>query len=81
MASVPSIGCLLAKNQYYRKSSISSLSSLSSSDSVSFMDDDKSLQGLPEVAESTWWFKSFFHSEPVLSNVRSKDVSASSNHS
>ncbi|XP_047415785.1 pancreatic progenitor cell differentiation and proliferation factor-like protein isoform X1 [Sciurus carolinensis] len=76
MASVPSIGCLLAKNQYYRKSSISSVSSLTSSDSVTFIDDDRPLQGLPEVAESTWWFKSFFYSEPVLSNVRNKDLSS-----
>lgn len=75
MASVPSIGCLLAKNQYYRKSSISSDSSLTGSDSVNFMDDDKFQQGFPEVAESTWWFKSFFHPGPVLSNVRSKDPS------
>uniref|UniRef100_A0A8C5Y3Y7 Pancreatic progenitor cell differentiation and proliferation factor like n=1 Tax=Microcebus murinus TaxID=30608 RepID=A0A8C5Y3Y7_MICMU len=77
MASVPSIGCLLAKNQYYRKSSVSSVTSLTGSDSVNFVDEDKSQQGLPEVAESTWWFKSFFHSEPVLSNVRMKGLSAS----
>ncbi|CAD7672056.1 unnamed protein product [Nyctereutes procyonoides] len=51
MASVPSIGCLLAKNQYYRR--------------------------LLNVAESSWWFKSFFHSEPVPSDVRRKDLSAS----
>ncbi|KAM5137534.1 pancreatic progenitor cell differentiation and proliferation factor-like protein isoform 2-T3 [Callospermophilus lateralis] len=76
MASVPSIGCLLAKNQYYRKSSISSVSSLTSSDSLNLID-DRTLQGLPEMAESTWWFKSFFHSEPVLSNVRNKDLSSS----
>ncbi|XP_011801066.1 PREDICTED: pancreatic progenitor cell differentiation and proliferation factor-like protein isoform X1 [Colobus angolensis palliatus] len=76
MASVPSIGCLLARNQYYRKSSVSSVSSLTGSDSINFIDDDKSQQGLPEVAESTWWFKFFFHSEPVLSNVRIKDLSA-----
>ncbi|KAM5211693.1 pancreatic progenitor cell differentiation and proliferation factor-like protein isoform 1-T1 [Hipposideros larvatus] len=76
MASVPSIGCLLAKNQYYRKASISSVSSLTGSDSVNFIDEDKSLQGLPEAAESTWWIRSFFHSEPLLSNVR-KDLSTS----
>ncbi|XP_072874746.1 pancreatic progenitor cell differentiation and proliferation factor-like protein isoform X1 [Chlorocebus sabaeus] len=76
MASVPSIGCLLARNQYYRKSSVSSVSSLTGSDSINFIDDDKSQQGLPEVAESTWWFKFFFHSDPVLSNVRIKDLSA-----
>ncbi|KAM5137532.1 pancreatic progenitor cell differentiation and proliferation factor-like protein isoform 1-T2 [Callospermophilus lateralis] len=80
MASVPSIGCLLAKNQYYRKSSISSVSSLTSSDSLNLID-DRTLQGLPEMAESTWWFKSFFHSEPVLSNVRNKDLSSSGTHS
>ncbi|KAM6171271.1 pancreatic progenitor cell differentiation and proliferation factor-like protein [Erethizon dorsatum] len=77
MASVPSIGCLLAKNQYYRKPSISSVSSLTGTDSADIIDDEKPLPGLPEVAESTWWFKTFFHSEPVLSNVRSKDSSAS----
>ncbi|KAG3274185.1 hypothetical protein H1C71_019732 [Ictidomys tridecemlineatus] len=81
MATVPSIGCLLAKNQYYRKSSISSVSSLTSSDSVNLIEDDRTLQGLPEMAESTWWFKSFFHSEPVLSNVRNKDLSSSGTHS
>ncbi|XP_027456965.1 pancreatic progenitor cell differentiation and proliferation factor-like protein [Zalophus californianus] len=75
MASVPSIGCLLAKNQYYRKASISSVSSLT--DSVNIIPDDKSQQGLPKVEESSWWFKSFFHSEPVLSDVRGKDLSAS----
>ncbi|KFO30564.1 pancreatic progenitor cell differentiation and proliferation factor-like protein isoform X2 [Fukomys damarensis] len=77
MASVPSIGCLLATNQYYRKPSISSVSSLTATDSVNIIDEEKPLQGLPEVAESTWWFKSFFYSEPVLSNVRSKGLSAS----
>ncbi|XP_077873323.1 pancreatic progenitor cell differentiation and proliferation factor-like protein isoform X1 [Ictidomys tridecemlineatus] len=85
MATVPSIGCLLAKNQYYRKSSMSSVSSLTSSDSVNLIEDDRTLQvyliGLPEMAESTWWFKSFFHSEPVLSNVRNKDLSSSGTHS
>ncbi|XP_058555047.1 pancreatic progenitor cell differentiation and proliferation factor-like protein isoform X1 [Neofelis nebulosa] len=77
MASVPSIGCLLARNQYYRKASISSVSSLSGSDSVNVIPDDKSQQELPKVAESDWWFKSFFHSEPELSDVRRKDLSAS----
>ncbi|VFV42482.1 pancreatic progenitor cell [Lynx pardinus] len=112
MASVPSIGCLLARNQYYRKfkeqdwmtvcdseengnrtrsrllsnqycqeASISSVSSLSGSDSVNVIPDDKSQQELPKVAESDWWFKSFFHSEPELSDVRRKDLSASSSHS
>ncbi|CAK6438949.1 unnamed protein product [Pipistrellus nathusii] len=73
MASVPSVGCLLAKNQYYRKPSISSVSS----DSVNFIDEDKHLQGLPDMAESTWWLKSFFHSEPVLSTEIRKELLAS----
>nr|XP_031548008.1 pancreatic progenitor cell differentiation and proliferation factor-like protein isoform X1 [Vicugna pacos] len=45
MASVPSIGCLLARNQYYRKASVSSAASLAASESVSFTDDDKARQG------------------------------------
>ncbi|TKC45240.1 hypothetical protein EI555_010280, partial [Monodon monoceros] len=53
----------LAPNQYYRKSSVSSGNSLTASDSVHFVDADTSQQGLPEVAEPTWWFKSFFQSE------------------
>nr|XP_031548010.1 pancreatic progenitor cell differentiation and proliferation factor-like protein isoform X3 [Vicugna pacos] len=44
MASVPSIGCLLARNQYYRKASVSSAASLAASESVSFTDDDKARQ-------------------------------------
>ncbi|XP_022371357.1 pancreatic progenitor cell differentiation and proliferation factor-like protein [Enhydra lutris kenyoni] len=75
MASVPSIGCLLAKNQYYRKASISSVSSLT--DSVNIILDDKSQQGLLKVEESSWWFKSFFNCDPVLSDVRREDLSAS----
>ncbi|XP_077019307.1 pancreatic progenitor cell differentiation and proliferation factor-like protein [Tamandua tetradactyla] len=81
MASVPSAGCLLAKNQYYRKSSISSLSSCSGSDTVTFIDHDKFQQGPPDVAETTWWFKFFFSSEPVPTNVGSKDLSAGGMHS
>ncbi|KAM5298285.1 pancreatic progenitor cell differentiation and proliferation factor-like protein [Ctenodactylus gundi] len=76
MASVPSVGCLLAKNQYYRKQSVSSVSSLAGSDSVIFPDYEKPPQGSPEVVESTWWFKFFFHPEPTLPSVRSKDLSA-----
>ncbi|XP_037658872.1 pancreatic progenitor cell differentiation and proliferation factor-like protein isoform X2 [Choloepus didactylus] len=76
MASVPSAGCLLAKNQYYRKSSVSSVSSFSGSDPVNVIDHDKSQQGLPDVAESTWCSKWFFHSESVTSNVGGKDLSA-----
>ncbi|XP_008824679.2 pancreatic progenitor cell differentiation and proliferation factor-like protein [Nannospalax galili] len=72
--------CLSDGSGFYlflTESSISSVSSLTSSDSANFLVDDKSLQELTDVAESTWWFKSFFHSEPVLSNVKSQDPSAS----
>ncbi|KAI4539810.1 hypothetical protein MG293_010205 [Ovis ammon polii] len=41
MASVPSAGCLLARNQYYRKASVSSGTSLTSPDSANFVGDDK----------------------------------------
>ncbi|XP_016054446.1 PREDICTED: pancreatic progenitor cell differentiation and proliferation factor-like protein [Miniopterus natalensis] len=75
MASVPSIGCLLAKNQYYRKASVSSLSS----DGLGFADegDKRPPEGLPEMAEPTWWLKSFFHADPVLSDVIRKELCAS----
>ncbi|XDB57192.1 hypothetical protein ABFV05_010808 [Capra hircus] len=76
MASVPSAGCLLARNQYYRKASVSSGTSLTSPDSANFVGDDKAQLGSPEVAESTWWFKSFFQSVPVFSNVKREDQSA-----
>ncbi|KAB0405609.1 hypothetical protein E2I00_002410, partial [Balaenoptera physalus] len=61
------------------QASVSSGTSLTGSDSVHFVDDDKSQQGLPDVAESTWWFKSFFQSEPVLSNVKREDQAACGN--
>ncbi|XP_036596914.1 pancreatic progenitor cell differentiation and proliferation factor-like protein [Trichosurus vulpecula] len=64
MASVSIAGCLLTQNQYYRKSSISSVNSFSGSDPAHLTDVEKAHQGLPEAAESTWWFKSFFHSDP-----------------
>ncbi|MXQ81030.1 hypothetical protein E5288_WYG012664 [Bos mutus] len=41
MASVPSAGCLLARNQYYRKASVSSGTSLTGPDSANFVGDDK----------------------------------------
>nr|XP_031548009.1 pancreatic progenitor cell differentiation and proliferation factor-like protein isoform X2 [Vicugna pacos] len=69
MASVPSIGCLLARNQYYRKASVSSAASLAASESVSFTDDDKARQGQPEVAGPTQWLWSFFQPESVQSDV------------
>ncbi|KAF0881379.1 PDPFL protein, partial [Crocuta crocuta] len=59
------------------EASISSVSSLTGSDSANVIPDDKSQQGLPKEAEADWWFKSFFHSEPMLSDIRRKDLSAS----
>ncbi|XP_044522270.1 pancreatic progenitor cell differentiation and proliferation factor-like protein [Gracilinanus agilis] len=81
MASVSIAGCLLTQNQYYRKSSVSSVNSFSGSDAINFTDIEKTHQGLPEAAESTWWFKSFFHSDPVLPDAGRKDLVANSNNS
>uniref|UniRef100_A0A8C3L0E9 Pancreatic progenitor cell differentiation and proliferation factor like n=1 Tax=Chrysolophus pictus TaxID=9089 RepID=A0A8C3L0E9_CHRPC len=76
MASVPSAGCLLAKNQYYRKSSVSSSSSCCS-DPVSVAEQDKAFHGLPELLDKCWWIKSFFHCEPSPPTVGRKALSAS----
>ncbi|XP_044863117.1 pancreatic progenitor cell differentiation and proliferation factor-like protein isoform X2 [Mauremys mutica] len=83
MASVPSAGCLLAKNQYYRtrlnsESSVSSGSSSFCSDPVNFSDQDKAHHGLPELFDKCWWIKNFFHSEPSSPNVNGKTISTSS---
>ncbi|TRZ24607.1 hypothetical protein HGM15179_002494 [Zosterops borbonicus] len=81
MASVPSAGCLLAKNQYYRTrlNSESSVSSSSSccSEAVNITDQDKAVHGLPELIDKYWWIKSFFHSEPSPPTVGRKTLSAS----
>ncbi|XP_053105782.1 pancreatic progenitor cell differentiation and proliferation factor-like protein [Hemicordylus capensis] len=84
MASVPSAGCLLAKNQYYRTrlNSDSSVSSSSSSCSEPMASEqEKHFNGLPEVFERCWWIKSFFHCESVPQNVGRKTLSASSANS
>ncbi|XP_075272296.1 pancreatic progenitor cell differentiation and proliferation factor-like protein [Opisthocomus hoazin] len=85
MASVPSAGCLLAKNQYYRtrKNSESSVCSSSSccSDAVNTTDQDKAFHGLPAIIDKCWWIKSFFHSEPSPPTVGRKRLSASSANS
>ncbi|NWR75221.1 PDPFL protein, partial [Centropus unirufus] len=67
MASVPSAGCLLAKNQYYR----SECSGVSNG--VGFF----LSVGLPEIIDKYWWIKSFFHSEPSPPTVGRKTLSAS----
>ncbi|XP_009901989.1 pancreatic progenitor cell differentiation and proliferation factor-like protein [Dryobates pubescens] len=85
MASVPSAGCLLAKNQYYRtrQNSESSASSSSSccSDAVNATEQDKAFHGLPDIIDTYWWIKSFFHSEPPPPTVGRKTLSASSTNS
>ncbi|XP_077208560.1 pancreatic progenitor cell differentiation and proliferation factor-like protein isoform X2 [Paroedura picta] len=85
MATVPSPGCLLAKNQYYRarlnsESSVSSSSSSCCSDSMNFSDQEKAFHGLPEVFEKCWWIKHFFQCESPQ-NVGRKTLSASSANS
>ncbi|KFP43871.1 Pancreatic progenitor cell differentiation and proliferation factor-like, partial [Chlamydotis macqueenii] len=65
MASVPSAGCLLAKNQYYRISQCLMMWVLCP------------FAGLPELIDQCWWIKSFFHSEPSPPTVGRKTLSAS----
>ncbi|NXI22347.1 PDPFL protein, partial [Sterrhoptilus dennistouni] len=80
MASVPSAGCLLAKNQYYRSeccllspNTRPPFSPLVLSNVVGF----SSSAGLPELIDKYWWIKSFFHSEPSPPTVGRKTLSAS----
>ncbi|NWX90138.1 PDPFL protein, partial [Nothoprocta ornata] len=88
MASVPSAGCLLAKNQYYRSKCppasaggslgrrVQGLSELrvqlGVSDSIFCL-----LAGLPELIDKGWWIKSFFHCEPSPPTVGRRTLSAS----
>ncbi|NXF64697.1 PDPFL protein, partial [Ciccaba nigrolineata] len=71
MASVPSAGCLLAKNQYYR-SKCSTGPGVPGHCGASI-----GLGGLPELIDKCWWIKSFFHSEPSPPTVGRKTLSAS----
>ncbi|KFQ49504.1 Pancreatic progenitor cell differentiation and proliferation factor-like, partial [Nestor notabilis] len=76
MASVPSVGCLLAKNQYYRSKCTAGRvqccpSLLSNGWAFS------PLAGLPELIDKCWWIKSFFHNEPSPPTVGRKTLSAS----
>ncbi|NXN18307.1 PDPFL protein, partial [Indicator maculatus] len=80
MASVPSAGCLLAKNQYYRSKSwagaaFSSILPVTQPgpNGVGF----SLLAGLPDIIDKYWWIKSFFHSEPSPPTVGRKTLSAS----
>ncbi|XP_069047614.1 pancreatic progenitor cell differentiation and proliferation factor-like protein [Lepisosteus oculatus] len=64
MASVPSAGCLLARNQFYRTrlNSTSSNSSTSSSSCDYSGDHEKApvSQGIQVPFEKCWWLKNFF---------------------
>ncbi|NWH91936.1 PDPFL protein, partial [Aegithalos caudatus] len=75
MASVPSAGCLLAKNQYYRSECcVLSPNTPRPSCRSSFL---STWGGLPEVIDKYWWIKNFFHSEPSPPTVGRKTLSAS----
>nr|XP_033790632.1 pancreatic progenitor cell differentiation and proliferation factor-like protein [Geotrypetes seraphini] len=84
MASVPSAGCLMARNQYYRTRQNSESSVCSSSSSCSGLnpgnplDREKANHGLPETYEKCWWLKNFFHCETVPSTSVRIDTSAGS---
>ncbi|NXE93135.1 PDPFL protein, partial [Menura novaehollandiae] len=85
MASVPSAGCLLAKNQYYRSECSAGPGAACRpqtqpppfsppvSNAVGF----SPLAGLPELIDKYWWIKSFFHSEPSPPTAGRKRLSAS----
>ncbi|KFQ34445.1 Pancreatic progenitor cell differentiation and proliferation factor-like, partial [Mesitornis unicolor] len=89
MASVPSAGCLLAKNQYYRNQDkafhgiapffLTVFSSLACSlfSQCLMVWAFFPLAGLPELIDKCWWIKSFFHSDPSPPTVGRKTLSAS----
>ncbi|NXL31857.1 PDPFL protein, partial [Glaucidium brasilianum] len=78
MASVPSAGCLLAKNQYYRsKCSAGPGVPGHRGASMGLVGSFSALAGLPELIDKCWWIKSFFHSEPSPPTVGRKTLSAS----
>ncbi|NXL66568.1 PDPFL protein, partial [Chordeiles acutipennis] len=89
MASVPSAGCLLAKNQYYRSKCAAGRGwgggapggglgppSLSGGALRVVATQEKSKR-LPELVDKFWWIKSFFHNEPSPPTVGRKTLSAS----
>ncbi|KFO05653.1 Pancreatic progenitor cell differentiation and proliferation factor-like, partial [Balearica regulorum gibbericeps] len=87
MASVPSAGCLLAKNQYYRSKRSGDREGCSGGGRLSFPSrcpgcycswkKSESVSGLPDLIDRCWWIKSFFHSEPSPPTVGRKTLSAS----
>ncbi|NWJ03140.1 PDPFL protein, partial [Crypturellus undulatus] len=72
MASVPSAGCLLAKNQYYRSKCAPARPEGTRGTGIF-----SPLAGLPELVDKSWWIKSFFHCEPSPPTVGRKTLSAS----
>ncbi|KFP17293.1 Pancreatic progenitor cell differentiation and proliferation factor-like, partial [Egretta garzetta] len=81
MASVPSAGCLLAKNQYYRSKCSGGRAALLFPPSPFPHGRGGAPQEeggwLPELIDKCWWIKSFFHSEPSPPTVGRKTLSAS----
>ncbi|NXM05615.1 PDPFL protein, partial [Tyrannus savana] len=82
MASVPSAGCLLARNQYYRSECSGGLGAACLLPVLLFrqyliMWSFPPLAGLPDLIDKYWWIKSFFHSEPSPPPVGRKTLSAS----
>ncbi|NWU81675.1 PDPFL protein, partial [Onychorhynchus coronatus] len=81
MASVPSAGCLLAKNQYYRSECSGGPGATCRPQihppqylTMWFF---PPLAELPDLVDKYWWIKSFFHSEPSPPPVGRKTLSAS----
>ncbi|XP_067856571.1 pancreatic progenitor cell differentiation and proliferation factor-like protein [Heptranchias perlo] len=74
MATVPSAGCLLARNQFYRSRLNPVLSASSSSsyinnapkEGVLIPDQESSHQGLPIAVEKSWWISCLF-ANPIFS--------------
>ncbi|KAG9478925.1 hypothetical protein GDO78_012539 [Eleutherodactylus coqui] len=82
MASVPSAGCLLAKNQFYRVRLNSESSACSSSSESGLpMDLEKPPQGLPDMIEKCWWLKTFFHCEQVPISTLKINMGTEGHHS
>ncbi|NWI10566.1 PDPFL protein, partial [Crypturellus soui] len=80
MASVPSAGCLLAKNQYYRsKCAPARPEGARGAECRTCLSSGifSPLAGLPELIDKSWWIKSFFHCEPSPPTVGRKTLSAS----
>ncbi|NXN34779.1 PDPFL protein, partial [Rhinoptilus africanus] len=82
MASVPSAGCLLAKNQYYRSKcpgwgSRGCPGLCSPPRSPRRREAELHRGRLPELIDKCWWIKNFFPSEPSPPTVGRKTLSAS----